>query len=478
MPEWTIRILAAEDDAPIAGARVALGVRLGRREGVLAVAETDRDGMTRVAVDVQDEVARSVELMADTPGRSATMMGLGREPTMDPIVLRLGPGPRIHGRVTDAHGDPVAGAAIELRSRGPHDEPDWYGSSRWPPLATTDVEGRYELSWFSTGWQVPPEGDELVLFVDHPRFEPWELRGVHAVLPVTGEAVFDAQLIPRRHPATAGALDRPSRPEPRVPLQLSVVGGALRRPVPEGTVWLSLLEATRFSTWVPIERDGRTARRLIPVGAYRAQIVAPEMATGHATVRVDASGRCFPSVVRLVRGRHVRGRVTDPEDRPVADCFVQFARMRAHLTPERWATTDARGEYALTGVQGTCWIAFQAAGFVEVTRILWIPGWIPWRRRLDVALPRGCTVRGVVVGPDDSPRPKCLVQLHSRSPGAQPACGHAAWTDANGRFELRCVPAGKALLVTMGAERWIACREGEEVESSRCWSRIADQPRC
>ncbi len=466
MPTWTIQIRAAEDDSPIPGAQVALGVRLGRREGFVSLAETDREGGCQVHCDLADDIARSVDVMAHAPGRDARQMGIG-DLGSQPTILRLAQGPTIRGRVSDENDDPVEGASVDLRRHGRtgDEEPEWYGSTPWPPPVTTDADGRYVLPWFSSSWQGQPEGDELALTIDHPEFAPWQRRGVQSLIPRIGDAEFDAVLSPLDASSAAPTSIDPCEPWPeeRVPLRISVLCGAARRRASEGAVWMSLVDAPRFSFWVPIEKDGHTAHRLIPSGTYRAQVTVPGAATTHAKVRVDSTG-CSPHALRVRRGRRVAGRVTDRDGRPVAGCFVQFASVLAHVTPQARATTDDRGHYELPGVRGLCWMSFQARGFANADRIRWIQGWLPWRRRLDVVLQRGCVVRGRVVGPNGSPHARTFVQLHSRGRGAQPVCGHTAWTDAEGHFELRNVPSGSALLMALEREEPLTCREGEEVE--------------
>ncbi|MEM7198659.1 MAG: carboxypeptidase-like regulatory domain-containing protein [Planctomycetota bacterium] len=470
MAAWNIHVVTAKGGSPIAGAAVAVAVRLGRREGCVLRAQTDARGRCRVECDLDDGVACSVTVMASAPGYRAMRQGVS-DFGERPVVARLRPGPTVRGRVSNSQGGVVVGAVVDLRGSGlGSDEVEQYGVTRWPPPARTDGDGRYELAWLSAGSQRLPEGDELVLSIQHPDFAAWERRGVQSLIPQSGAVDFDAVLSPCGASRSVGAAVEPPEieppeiePEERALLRLLIRCGAWRRRAATGVVWLTLVDGPRFSFAVPVEADGRTAERRVPLGTYRAQVMVPGAATRHAKVRIDRDG-AVPSVFRVARGRRVVGRVRDGKGAPVVGCFVQFANVRARVTPEGEATTDAAGRFSLSGVRGLCWFTLIAPGSALANRVRWIPSWVPWRRRLDVTMPSGCVVRGTVADPRGRPGAGVFVQLHSRGGTVQPACGYSGWTGADGCFELRNLPSGPARLTALGQEKRLRCRVDRAVE--------------
>jgi hypothetical protein len=225
-----------------------------------------------------------------------------------------------------------------------------------------------------------------------------------------------------------------------------------------------LEDAPGFSFGLPVDEGGRVAERQVPLGKYRVQITIPGAATAHATIEVDGTGRCSPAVVRVRPGRRIVGCVTDRSGRPVADCFVQFANLRAKCTPQGRTSTDTDGRFTLSGAKGVCSFHFQARGFAHAGCLRWIPSWVPWRHRMNVALSRGCVVRGVVRDEHGEPVPQAFVHLRSHGRGPMPVCGYSAWTDAAGRFEQRDLPLGPISVTCLGVEQRLSCDDGGQVD--------------
>lgn len=369
---WHVRVLTREDDAPIAGARVRLDVRLGRSETQRIQGETDPEGWFRAEPRFPRDWAHCIELVAQAAGRKADRVRL----------------------------------------------------TGWP-------------------WEWP---------------RPYVARLREAAVPSECSDVDDTS------DGTGSVGAEAHVPELRVPLRVQVACGAAARAPENGSISFLLQDALHFGFGAAIEPDGATERRMVPIGTYHVRVTAAGMAVRHALLHVDAAGLTTPRVLRLSRGRRVYGKVRDRQGRPVGGCHVQFSPVRALITPGGSTMTDADGRYAFDHVEGLCRFSCQAPGFSQGVRFRWIPAFLPWGKRVDVVMRRACIVRGRVVSADREPIAGIELVLHARGPGPVRAGGYPARTAPDGRFELRDLPLGPAMLEVREQRRHLVCREAEELE--------------
>jgi protocatechuate 3,4-dioxygenase beta subunit len=170
---------------------------------------------------------------------------------------------------------------------------------------------------------------------------------------------------------------------------------------------------------------------------------------------------------KLRAGGSVSGRVTSDAGRPVAYARVALIdrrRSRQRWTGEISAMTDVDGRYELVGVrEGTYDLHVGAAGFAPVfdgeeTKVE-MPGDLGAMVK-DVVLARGAAIVGVVTAPDDTPLRGARVRLEGPEPGHQPTSLRdlTAVSGAAGRFRIRGVPPGVAVVVVAEHDVYVAGR--------------------
>lgn len=160
---FTGRVLAAADDAPIAGARVALAqandtwfAAMSSEPKPVITVETDDEGKFRVEYPAVKGLPFNVSmLIAEADGfAQETAVAYGKhEPPGITVDFRLEPGTRIAGWVIDTEDHPVAGATVGSLMLDMPDMSSFGGSiqfmhSGW---ATTGGNGGFEISAVPAG---------------------------------------------------------------------------------------------------------------------------------------------------------------------------------------------------------------------------------------------------------------------------------------------------------------------------------------
>ncbi len=342
------------------------------------------------------------------------------------LRLYLTPALTYHGAVVDPQGRPVAGAAVSLPAARAGEQTLVGIRGAY----TTDAEGKFTFH--------APDGATLV--ARHPGFG-------------AGRARLDrsAQIM---HALTI-RLRAAGTPEPRIAGRVvdgagAAVPDASVLAVPDAAVVAGVegpaAEAGAGSAHATTDSEGRFVLEGLPAGAC--SLTARSAAGRVATVRAAAGEE--KALLRLAAGLTLRGRVVGGAGRraPIGAFTLVAAAAGAEATTLRQAlVADPEGRFELGGlVPGSYTVSASAAGFApaEVTVAL------PAREEVELALPLGGSLSGVVSSVSGAPLADARVTLERLRPlGSLVAPSVASTTtDEAGRFELRGLPAGtRAVLV-------------------------------
>jgi 5-hydroxyisourate hydrolase-like protein (transthyretin family) len=389
--------IAGADGAPAAEVEVAVVV-MGPMFAMQPLATlplppwTRSDAQGRFAVRLN---AGRHALAFRKAGHATKILDVPDPASAGPVDVVLDPAAAIIGRVGRADGRPVPGAAVSLRKP---DEPEETEAA----ATRTDEEGRFTLSDLEAG--------TYELAVSHE-------DGVEATRTVQApSADVRVDLAP------AGTL------------RGRVLDAATRSPLPAYWVTVSRPRARGGDDDFADSRveeiqgtDGAFAIDGLPPGAAEVTIQAEGYRNKKLEdVAISSDDDAPPLEVALEPGATVRGRVT-AEGAGVADAYV-YGGVDPGRT-EVTATTDENGDYELKGLPaGAITVQVTKRGYQAARRAVdAAPG-----ARVDFALTRGLSLRGVVVA-GDAPVPEARV---SASSGALDAAPQDATTDASGRFTI------------------------------------------
>jgi RNA polymerase sigma-70 factor (ECF subfamily) len=339
---------------------------------------------------------------------------------------------RLHGRVVDPTGAPVADAdVVLLRIAGQDFETldlEFEHAERRLGATRTDADGRFSFAGEST-----EAGRRYALRASGPPL-------AHTLAPAT---VW----------ASAG---------PPVEIALAsggAVSGQVVRPDEQPAIGARLVLRTTGSG-----RLGRTLARsdagggfrfdgLAP-GGYRLEVSSDEGATPGWRALVVEAGRERQLLIRLERGWELTGRVTDAvTGRPVAG-----ARVSESWVFEKWVTTDADGRFLYRDYprEGYVDLEVDAEGYgrrsLEVRSMF---GSGPVADRFEIALVPAATVAGRIVAPDGGGLADAYVACAASvfdEAGHQHTSWRAARTDSGGRFVVANVASDLATALFVARE--------------------------
>ncbi len=423
---WTVtgRILRAEE--PVAGARVTTrgewlayprmlpGATTGE-DGVFVLQESRWTGSTDVFAWIEGlgvAVARGV---SNAPGRVVS------------VDLRL-PGTRVvPGRVTDREGRGAAGARVVA---------SWYLDPPCPYFPCPDVtavadgEGRFVLALQPGTWRIEVAGAGFV---------PRTVDGVE--VPAEGAPPPLEVSLERGGTVGGRVVDDEGRP-----VEGAAVGGS--RTGPDGRFLLGGVSPS--SSLFDVDRAGFIGPVVVafPPGTAVADVVLDRAAAVSGTVLLP-DGR---SPARTFRVR------VWPEggDGDVVRAYPGSWGHHASPSPGTFVSADFSGEHGGFEVEGLARgpVALEAESGDLRSRLLRNVVLEPGRRVEGLRLVLGSSPRitGSLRTPEGEPVGGERVDLktggrHAGSDGWSP--GHpfrSAWTDAEGRFEFRCVGEGPYLL--------------------------------
>lgn len=394
-----VRVLAAADGAPIAGAVVT-----GVARGAIARATTDTEGRSWLRLPAEDRT-----VAVDAPGYAHAWLGVpdGREE----VLFRLAPAARVTGRVVaEEDGRPLAGVGVRMIEA-------WFGT---PVGATTDAEGRFVFASAPTG-----------------RFR-LEVRGGGWRTPDTGRPPPEYRVAPGESLEVELRAARAARIEGRL------LDGA-GEPVPGATVrsgpaddWWSLTDVA------VTDGAGRFVLENVPARTPWRVVAGEGLARTSAEPFVGAPGETIPVELRLPAMRRVTVRVVESgSDRPLADASV------------RLDGAAGRREAARTSVEGTAVVETPATGgSISVSHAdaltnidyEWGAGGPP--EEIELALELGESIAGVVLTPDGTPA-AAAAAVRVEDPG-----WHATIrSEPDGTFRIRGLPPGRHTLRVEDGDR-------------------------
>ncbi|MBL8842107.1 MAG: sigma-70 family RNA polymerase sigma factor [Planctomycetes bacterium] len=345
-----------------------------------------------------------------------------------PVELRLDrPGATLRGRVLDAAGEPIGGARLVAidDSRGSRLTNDQRILGDPPPTVTrTAPDGTFTIESlpFCT----------LDLLVDHPRFAPHHLEFEIAAADVTRDVTLQ-----QGGSLAVTVVDGRGVALPAIDVQLQLMMG----PFPLERLNLDARSA----------EDGRLRFERLPVTPSLLTAAAPGRAPSKRFLQLDGGAQ----QTELVMGAALtlRGRVVDDAGRGCAGIGVQLTP--SDLSLAKWSpplTTDEEGYFTLTDCADLPYEAslHHPTGmsmFAARRGIVVRPGDELHVLVLGEAQRAASSLRGRVVAANGQP-----VALPSAQFGEEGGNFALSVTlDADGRFELGPLPAGRFWLV-VGAE--------------------------
>jgi RNA polymerase sigma factor (sigma-70 family) len=454
---------------PVPGAAVAVYARIRLPGGLPNIASpgqsplgddrTDAAGRFRINSPRTSSTTHEVfGAIAIAPGYGAGWVALdvdNHQPTAD-ITLR--PEKVVHGRVFDLHGKPVPNvmlAVASIRRLLPQEPAKARGrldgvaysftkineTPAWPKPVTTDAEGRYTLHGLG-----PETG--AVLIVHHPRFA---LQRIQVDTNVASDSKpMTAALVPAQILTGRVTYADTGKGAPHAPLHVMASHGTLRTPA-------------------DFETDGEGRFRLNPPPADHSFYITAYPPAGQPYLAAE-KGLEWPKGsleqsfdLALRRGVSIHGKITeDGSGKPVRGAKVLFI---AHAARQgRWipAVTAADGSFQLGVAASPGHLVVRAPSDDYVLREIGektlqesAPGDLRnyahgfqsvelkrgiGSQEVNVALRRGATVTGEVVGPDGQPVREAWIFtrgiLAPTSDATRRWSARIHGTTHNGRFEL------------------------------------------
>lgn len=419
------KVLAADDDAPLLGARVeAMGSSGPVAElfrGTEGSSMTDAEG--RFALDSLGPGAYRLHTEHAGFAPELTAAVLDPEWASDEVLIRLYRGGHVQGTVRDEQGQPMAEEKLVATKSLIQLEAAQY--------ARTDGEGFYEI----------------------PRLSP----GSYRVMRIRGNSMQTKTAVIREGEVTIVDFGE----SPRIRLRGTVLRHG--QPLPGATLFFS--EGGRsltFETLKFAEADGAGLFEigLDRPGAYR--VIVGEAGAGMGASSVELLVPDEPEVRRdiLLGGDGISGTILDPDGNPIIAANVSARREGTSfddLSGMQIAETDPGGRYEINGLSpGLYRITVAAEGYrigtlypIEVVEGEAVGG-------VDLRLERGHTLQGTVIDAQGRGIHGAYVfAAPSGSFGAVDAM--TAETDVNGAFRMTD-PASGPIDLTAISSGWAPAR--------------------
>jgi hypothetical protein len=357
-------------DRPVAGALVQL--RGEHRQLETVTAEDGRFELGPLHAGAYEVEARHGELGARAQ--------VAFETALSPLRLMLVPRMRVHGRVRDERGQPIADAGVTLRT------------DEWQHRATAGLDGTYAFS---------------VVSADHAGVEanaPGYVAATRVVTLDRRDVELDLELQPEA--SVSGVVLDPSG---------GLLGDAVVRVVGGD-------EGSRSAS------DGTFVLHGLPPGSYPVRAAHNDFAAIEREVEAPATG----VVLRLERGLTLSGQVVTRDGKGVE----AVVRIEHDFVPEHQARSGPDGWFRLGGlVEGHATVSAETGEPPQKAgEVIELSAGRHNEVRLELGEP--ATISGVVLTAEGKLATGAAVSLSSYDVFAP---GGSAITDSHGRFEIRGV---------------------------------------
>ncbi len=422
------RVLAGEDRAPIAGARVVLEPSFPSERRSLLSGETGAFAF--------EHVAGKALLTVRAAGLLPWSLTVGA--TTGDIEVLLDAGQSISGIVVDAAGQPVPGATVRAEFESWLEDPAHetaLGILRGGVTAQADAHGRFRVEGLLPGPYI------LSAARTGPPGRPWQAFMTRAAAGDT-----DVAVTVETGSGIALCLMGDGRPVLRYSYKVARAAGSDwtfgglygSEPNADGTCFVELPPGTVAD--VMVEAEG-----FAPFVLSEVSVAPGEIREVLCVLQVAAS---------------LEGTVTSASGAPVPDVALEIARTDLERpapglnVSTRVATTDAAGRYRFPILGPGEWRIVQATEGrygetlrrpVEVTPALFQLGAAERRtENLRLFAPQGATLKGRVTLPEEDGNQKVRVLVIAEpSPSAGDNRGFVAPVDGDGCFAIDDLPAGE-----------------------------------
>ena len=319
------RVLSAKTGAPVPLARVSAS---SDTVGTTAICNASGNFVLSGLIEGEYRITVTAEGFAET-GTQATLPSASPETS----TFLLDEEARLHGRVLDPEGKPVAGARVDVGHRG-KEEPEAFRRS-WRKEAWTDSRGAYRFAG------LPAFGDYCLLAALDEKFA---LAWVEGISLASGEEkTVDLQLA--RGGDIRGRVRSAGSSQP-IEVTVSVFPRGKARAPPQDLRFPDLEESSGPG-WVDVNADPSGDFEILQLwpGAYQVHVFSEVHRSARLDVDVDVGSARHLDIV-LDEGFTVSGRVIDPSGNPVNGATVSVSGP-GHTT---YARSDENGLFAAHGL--------------------------------------------------------------------------------------------------------------------------------
>jgi RNA polymerase sigma factor (sigma-70 family) len=324
-----LRVVNRDSSVPIEGAEVTVETDSGARAGLGGDAEvmtrlvTDKDGRCRI--EFPQILPKEIYITARMAGYANRAYGplleLGAAAIASDHTIEMERGVTIGGIVKSPAGKAVTGATVIIMARaGADSAPDW----SYVPFVkvTTDTEGQWRYNDMPSGWR------NVYITATHPDYVPTFMQRDLATPSDLLLKARKAEMILEEGLALVGrVVDDQGRPLAGAKIGL----GADRR-----------FAQSDFPSALT-DDEGRFRFGHVPSGTHTVTAQAPGRAPALADA-VIAQGM-KPVELRLGPGHLVRGRVVNPEGKPLDGVTVQAMNWNGHSSLDWMTKTDVLGRF-------------------------------------------------------------------------------------------------------------------------------------
>jgi RNA polymerase sigma factor (sigma-70 family) len=324
-----LAIVNRDSRVPVEGAEVTVEIDSGARAGLGGESElmtrttTDRDG--RCTIVFPRVLPKEIYVTARKTGYATRAYGPLLEPGGAAIAgnhtIEMERGVAIGGSVKNRAGQGVVGATVHVSARaGADNSPDW---TYVPDVkVTTDTAGRWRYDEMPSGWS------RVYLQVTHPDYVP--------------------SFMQRNVPTPSDLLLKAKKAELIIDDGVALTGRLFDdhgQALAGATVGLGADRQIRERGYPSVTTDGEGHFRFGHVPAGTQTVTAQSTGRAPQFMDVVVAQNMKPVEFRLGPGHLMRGRVVDPEGKPLDGVTVQAMNWKGHSSLDWMTKTDALGRF-------------------------------------------------------------------------------------------------------------------------------------